>query len=59
VLSLACVDFQIFGAVVPFVSIDVVDYFTGSQRAAKDLLRHYSVLMASVVLAVGFACALV
>ena len=57
VLGLAAEHAKVFGSVVSFVAVDVVDDFTGEQRAAQDLLGHDPVRVPAVgfPVAVGLA----
>ncbi len=56
-LSLTREYLQILGSVVGLVTVDVMDYFAGSQRTTKHLLRYCSVLVSTKVFAVGLAFA--
>jgi hypothetical protein len=51
-LRLTFINFYVFGAVVCFVTINVVYYLAGFERSTEDFFSDYSVLMPSVEFAI-------
>ena len=54
-LSLTFIDFYVFWAIIPFITVDMVDYFAWLEWSAEDRFSYHAVFWSSVEFSIGFA----